>query len=67
MGKTYTNAVEIALHGDSMEVYVLEDQGESLGKVCAVVRVTTDKDGNIKVYTVSASLPHPILFEQEEI
>ena len=66
MGKVSANATEIALHGDSMEVYVLEDQGTWVGKVRAVVRVTTDEDGNIKVYTVSAPC-NPILIEQEEL
>lgn len=50
MGKTHINAVEIAQHGDSIAVYVIEDQMElALGKVRGVINIRTNKLGQVEV------------------
>lgn len=49
MGKASVNAVEMALHGDSVQVFILEDGEDYKGKVRGIVSVYTNKLGQVEI------------------
>lgn len=49
MGTTTIGAAEIKLHGDSINIYVLEDKEPYLGKVRGIVIIRTSPAGDIEI------------------